>query len=213
MRETLASDADFLHYIGHVDDRGMQCRDGYLDLTGERLTVGISAFLLNACQSYEQGAALVRRGSRGGIVTLSDVANAPATRLGRIVARLLNGGFDLRTALHVARRELLTGRQYIVVGDGATTICQSRSGMSIVAALTREDDGRTFSAEFFPNKNHGIGSLAALNMPTVDEDYYVPATARRADADRDGLARLFDLEVLPVFVDGELAWSDEVDLD
>ena len=213
MRETLASDADFLHYIGHVDDRGMQCRDGYLDLTGERLTVGISAFLLNACQSYEQGAALVRRGSRGGIVTLSDVANAPATRLGRIVARLLNGGFDLRTALHVARRELLTGRQYIVVGDGATTICQSRSGMSIVAALTREDDGRTFSAEFFPNKNHGIGSLAALNMPTVDEDYYVPATARRADADRDSLARLFDLEVLPVFVDGELAWSDEVDLD
>jgi len=31
MRETLQSDVDFLHYIGHVDDRGMQCTDDYLD--------------------------------------------------------------------------------------------------------------------------------------------------------------------------------------
>jgi len=74
MRETLQSDVDFLHYIGHDDDRGMQCTDDYLDLTAEDLDVGVSAFLLNACQSYQQGEALVHRGSRGGIVTLSDVA-------------------------------------------------------------------------------------------------------------------------------------------
>ncbi|TKX83872.1 caspase family protein, partial [Halorubrum sp. SS5] len=65
MRETLESDVDFLHYIGHVDDRGMQCADSYLDLTDEDLEIGVSAFLLNACQSYQQGEALVHRGSRG----------------------------------------------------------------------------------------------------------------------------------------------------
>jgi len=126
MRETLQSDVDFLHYIGHVDDRGMQCTDDYLDLTAEDLDVGVSAFLLNACQSYQQGEALVHRGSRGGIVTLSDVANSPATQLGRIIARLMNSGFNLRAALYVAKRELITGHQYIVVGDGGTTICHSR---------------------------------------------------------------------------------------
>jgi len=126
MRETLQSDVDFLHYIGHVDDRGMQCTDDYLDLTAEDLDVGVSAFLLNARQSYQQGEALVHRGSRGGIVTLSDVANSPATQLGRIIARLMNSGFNLRAALYVAKRELITGHQYIVVGDGGTTICHSR---------------------------------------------------------------------------------------
>jgi len=94
--------------------------------TAEDLDVGVSAFLLNACQSYQQGEALVHRGSRGGIVTLSDVANSPATQLGRIIARLMNSGFNLRAALYVAKRELITGHQYIVVGDGGTTICHSR---------------------------------------------------------------------------------------
>jgi hypothetical protein len=214
MRDALASDVDFLHYVGHVDDRGMQCADSYLDLTDEELEIGVSAFLLNACQSYRQGEALVHRGSRGGIVTLSDVANSPATKLGRIIARLMNSGFNLRTALHVAKRELITGHQYIVVGDGGTTICQSRSGSAVVVNLTdTEQSSWNFSAEVYPNSTYGVGTLTVPNLDSARTNYYVPASASAKNVDVSELDDFFDLEVLPVFINGKLNWSDSTSLD
>ncbi|PHQ40546.1 hypothetical protein DJ69_00285 [Halorubrum persicum] len=214
MRETLQSDVDFLHYIGHVDDRGMQCTDEYLDLTAEDLDVGVSAFLLNACQSYQQGEALIHRGSRGGIVTLSDVANSPATQLGRIIARLMNSGFNLRTALHVAKRELITGHQYIVVGDGGTTVCHSRSGSAVVVDLKNHDsDGWGFSVNIYPNGPYGLGSLTTPNIDSARSNYYVPAQACASGVKKDELTDFLNLEVLPIFLDGELGWSDEISID
>ena len=214
MRDVLASDVDFLHYIGHVDDRGMQCADDYLDLTDEDLDIGVSAFLLNACQSYQQGEALVHRGSRGGIVTLSDVANSPATTLGRIIARLMNSGFNLRTALHVAKRELITGHQYIVVGDGGTTICQSRSGVALIYELKeRKDEEYELSAEFYPNGHHKTGSLATLNLDTIDNSYYVPTNVVCSNVTEQQVSNLMDLELLPVFYKGELSWSGSLTFD
>ena len=210
MTAALESDVDFLHYIGHVDDRGMQCADGYLDLTGEGIDVGVSAFLLNACQSYEQGEALIHHGSRGGIVTLTDVANSSATRLGRIVARLMNGGFNLRTALHVAKRELITGRQYIVIGDGGTTVCQSRSGGALVVHLDRSAaDGWNMSVDMFPNGPFGVGSLGTLNVSPVDSHYYIPSKIAASSVTDEDLSQFCGLEMLPIFVDDELRWSDE----
>ncbi|WP_066412139.1 caspase family protein [Halorubrum aethiopicum] len=210
MREVLASDVDFLHYIGHVDDRGMQCTDDYLDLTQESLRVDVSAFLLNACQSYEQGEALIHRGSRGGIVTLSDVANSPATKLGRIVARLMNSGFNLRTALHVSKRELLTGHQYIVVGDGATTICQSRSGIAAVIDIDSNGSAWNFTMSAYPNGPYGLGTMYSPTIEGVSDNYTVPTDARIGGISSEQLNGLLQLETLPVFYDGELHWSDEL---
>ena len=210
MREALASDVDFLHYIGHVDDRGMQCSDDYLDLTQETLEVGVSAFLLNACQSYTQGEALVHRGSRGGIVTLSDIANSPATQLGRIIARLMNSGFNLRTALHVAKRELITGHQYIVVGDGGSTICQSRSGMAVITSVEEQANSSwNLLAEFFPNGHHSVGSLATLNLSRTNSNYYIPSSVSCVDLSADELESLLDLEMVPVFYNDQLMWSNQ----
>ncbi|TKX49036.1 caspase family protein [Halorubrum sp. ASP121] len=213
MRDVLASDVDFLHYIGHVDDRGMQCADCYLDLTDEDLEIKVSAFLLNACQSYQQGEALVHRGSRGGIVTLSDVANSPATKLGRIIARLMNSGFNLRTALHVAKRELITGHQYIVVGDGGTTVCQSRSGIAVVFGISEQGtESYNLSADFYPNGNHGVGSLSWLSLPVTEDNHYVPTQLTVEDVPAKELTDLLDLELLPVFYSDELVWSDNLEL-
>ncbi|ELZ50826.1 hypothetical protein C464_01851 [Halorubrum coriense DSM 10284] len=214
MREVLASDVDFLHYIGHVDDRGMQCADSYLDLTDADLDIGVSAFLLNACQSYQQGEALVCRGSRGGIVTLSDVANSPATKLGQIIARLMNSGFNLRTALHVAKRELITGHQYIVVGDGGATICQSRSGLALVYELTETDDEEyMISAEFYPNGHHREGSLATLNLETDESSYYIPSKVVCKEVTRESVSNLIQLELLPIFYQDALNWTGSLNLD
>jgi hypothetical protein len=209
MRDVLQSDVDFLHYVGHVDDRGMQCTDDYLDLTDEDLDVGVSAFLLNACQSYRQGEALVHRGSRGGIVTLSDVANSPATQLGRIVARLMNSGFNLRTALHVAKRELITGHQYIVVGDGGTTICQSRSGSAVVIDLSKECESWNVSTSVFPNGPHANGSLTTSNLDSDVSNYYVPTTIEHYNICTEELSKFLNLETAPIFDSSGLTWTDE----
>ncbi|OYR41786.1 caspase family protein [Halorubrum sp. Hd13] len=211
MRDVLESDVDFLHYVGHVDHRGMQCTDEYLDLTDEDLDVGISAFLLNACQSYRQGEALVHRGSRGGIVTLSDVANSPATQLGRIIARLMNGGFNLRTALNVAKRELITGYQYIVVGDGGTTICQSQSGTAAVVEVHNGGPPWDFSIKTYPNGPYGVGTLTTPNTGSDTANYYVPSNIDLQNVRESELKTFLNLEVLPVFTESGLVWSDEFD--
>jgi len=211
MRDVLASDVDFLHYIGHVDDRGMQCAEEYLDLTDEDLEIGVSAFLLNACQSYRQGEALIHRGSRGGIVTLSDVANSPATKLGRIIARLMNSGFNLRTALHVAKRELLTGNQYIVVGDGGTTICQSRSGVAVVSSLEEaENNGWYIQVQAYPNGPYGLGTLYKPTMISSQINYFIPSSSEVDSVSSSDLDDWLQLETLPVFYQEELCWSDEL---
>jgi len=210
MRDVLESDVDFLHYVGHVDDRGMQCTDDYLDLTDEDLDVGVSAFLLNACQSYQQGEALIHRGSRGGIVTLSDVANSPATQLGRIIARLMNSGFNLRTALHVAKRELITGHQYIVVGDGATTICQSRSGVALVLNINESKINQwNLTVEGFPNGPYGTGTMMYLNLDEDDENHIVPSKIQLSRVTSSSLNDFLSLENTPIFYDEGLTWNDE----
>ncbi|GAB7010054.1 caspase family protein [Halorubrum trueperi] len=211
MREVLCSDVDFLHYVGHVDERGMQCTDDYLDLTAEDLDVGVSAFLLNACQSYQQGEALIHRGSRGGIVTLSDVANSPATQLGRIIARLMNSGFNLRTALHVAKRELITGNQYIVLGDGGTTICQSRSGVVAAVTVHSENTPWNVSVKVYPNGPYGSGTLTTPNTESSPSNYYVPSEIALTNVTESQLEKFLSLEVLPVFTQSGLVWSDEFD--
>ncbi len=212
MRQALGSGVDFLHYIGHVDERGMRCADGHLDLREASVEVGVDAFLLNACQSYEQGEALIHRGSRGGIVTLTDVANSSATRLGRIIARLMNSGFNLRTALHVAQRELVTGNQYIVVGDGGTTICQNRSGVALVISSESIGDAvQNLNVEAFPNGPYGAGTMTYLNLLST-ANYYVPAEISVSGVPRSDFEEFLSLETVPFFLDGDLVWTDEFDL-
>jgi hypothetical protein len=62
LAETLSRERDFLHYIGHIDGDGFQCANGRLDATALPDT-GVDAFLLNACNSYQQGLRLVEAGA------------------------------------------------------------------------------------------------------------------------------------------------------
>ncbi|TKX83614.1 caspase family protein, partial [Halorubrum sp. SS5] len=161
--------------------------------------------------SYQQGEALVHRGSRGGIVTLSDVANSPATTLGRIIARLMNSGFNLRTALHVAKRELITGHQYIVVGDGGTTICQSRSGAALVLNLEpTQTESLDLLIEGFPNGPYGVGSLMYINLDKDDENHLIPTNVDITGVTANEIKDFLDLEDTPIFYNGELTWNDKL---
>ena len=152
-------------------------------------------------------------GSRAGIVTLTEVSNSPATRLGRIIARLLNGGFNLRTALSVAQRASITGYQYLVLGDGGVTLCQSDTGVVSLVEVDNLDgapDRRDVTIEVFPNGSFGVGSLYTPNIDGCEEHCSVPSRLRLRGLSRERLEEFLALEVLPVFDGSELYWSDEL---
>jgi hypothetical protein len=211
LADLLADDVQFLHYVGHVDDRGLQCADGFLDARA-LADVNVDAFLLNACESYRQGWALVEAGALGGVVTLSKVGNTPATEVGQALAQLLNMGFTLSAAIDVVENRSLTAKQYTVVGDGDRTLVQSDAGLPMLAHLTRDAHGYEISLYTYPRTNLGPGSLYT---PSIGDDirhlgsgwsgtYEVPA---------DKLREFLDGYPFAVEVDGALQRSTEVELD
>ncbi|WP_101295314.1 hypothetical protein [Halegenticoccus soli] len=212
LEAVLREPTNFLHYIGHVDDRGLQCSDGFLDVRSMEGEVAVESFLLNACRSYRQGHALIERGSYGGVVTLAEVANVPATRLGRMLARLLNCGFSLRSAMSIAKDETLVGYQYMVLGDGGTVLCQSESGMPALIHVESmpELDQYLVRATYYPSETHGPGSLV---IPYINEKpvYYLGSkTIGPFEVSTDQLIEFLELELCPVVVDGQFTWSDEL---
>lgn len=210
LRTVLAQRTEFFHYIGHIDDRGFECPDGMLDAATLE-TVGAQAFLLNACTSYKQGLELVRAGSVGGVVTLSDVGNTGAARVGRTFARLLNNGFPLYGALDVAGEESLSGAQYVVVGDGNVTVAQHSCGMAHVCYV--DSSSSPFEVQFatYPSRDR----MSGIFQPPIDSSdvhFLYSGSTGTFELSRSQLQDALDTRLIPVEVDGELTWSDKIRL-
>lgn len=209
MQELLAEASDFVHFVGHITEAGIQCPDGYLD-AHSLSEVNTKAFLLNACRSYEQGMELVRKGSLGGIVTLAEVSNTPAVRVGRALARLLNHGFPLRSALSVAKKKSLTGYQYIVVGDGSLQLVQTEMGSAMTVSV-ESFEGTTCEVSFktLPTPGYGVGAIMSPNIDTDGLRFLHPGSTKLFEMDVSDLEQLLSQENLPVEMDGQVYWSDE----
>jgi len=210
LRKVLSAEADLLHYIGHIDAEGFECADGKLDATTLE-TAGPDAFLLNACQSYEQGSALIDAGAIAGIVTLSDVINSGAVRMGRMLARLLNRGFPVGSALEVARDDSIIGEQYTVIGDSSLSLARTDGGPPNVCVVRRLDDGYELDWQTHPSTRVGMGSMV---MPWINDEnqYHLwSAASKTFHMTREELQQFLSLETVPVKIDGALVWSDELD--
>ncbi|WP_227374921.1 hypothetical protein [Haladaptatus halobius] len=203
------TDADFVHYIGHVDEEGFRCTDGYLDVHSLD-EVNVDAFLLNACRSYEQGATLIEKGSRGGVVTLAEVVNTPATKVGRALARLLNSGFSLRAALSIAKEEVVVGAEYITIGDGGLTLCEGDSGVPTMYRVSRDEGRYALEHHFFPASNHGMGTITESEIEDASTHYLASGSVTEFYLSAEELDRVLGLELLPVKIDDKLHWSDEL---
>lgn len=201
-------DFNFFHYIGHIDDEGFRCADGRLDMTGVE-DIGPEAFFLNACQSYEQGLSLIHGGAIGGIVTLNDVVNHGAIRIGRTVARLLNTGFPLRAALDIASTESVVGSQYIVVGDGTLSIVQPQSGTPHLyeAETSGSETSLTFNGFGAPP---GMGCMYLPYIQDCEFQNLAEGTSETFQLSEHELQSLFSLDNVPVELNGELRWSFEL---
>lgn len=214
LQDVLASEYDLVHYVGHVDTQGLQCADGWLD--AHRLdTVGTRIFVLNGCRSYTQGMALVDAGAIGGLCTLTNVGNTPATHVGRMVARLLNTGFSLGGALDIISEDSLAGQQYMIVGDPSLAIVQNQEDTPTLVEITPAPDDDTFTVDIhgYPSSRTPIGMLY---IPIIDdnETYYLNSGHLTSiTVSRSALAEYLQHGRFPVRIDGSLTWNDAVSID
>jgi hypothetical protein len=211
LRQVLASESDFLHYVGHVDASGIQCADGTLDArTLEE--VGVEAFLLNACTSYEQGMALVDAGAVGGVVTLADVVDDSAAAVGSTLARLLDSGYPLRPALEVARHASHAGDDYLMVGDGTLQVAETQGTALEMYRLRRDGEAYVLTFVSYATVAGGMGTMNSPHLDGNDQYYLGPGTLdefRFEDPDR--LLEFLTLETVPTLIEGSLFWSTAVD--
>lgn len=207
LRELLAADHHFFHYVGHIDSGGIRCTDGHLDVRTVE-AIGAEAFFLNACRSNGQGLALIEGGSLGGIVTRSEIVDHGAVRIGRTVARLLNYGFPLRAALEVARGQSVMGGEYTIVGDGTLAVVQPPSGLSQLYLVEETADGYRLHIEGL-GAQPGPGCMWIPYVPGNAQHYLAGSRTDAFGLDHAELTEFLGLESAPLMVDERLTWSDE----
>ncbi|WP_135366388.1 hypothetical protein [Halosimplex halophilum] len=210
MRELLRSDVDFLHYIGHVDDEGLRCTDGYLD-TRHLSEVNVSAFLLNACDSYEQGRGLVDAGAMAGIATVTDIVNEAATSVGRTAAKLLNQGFSLAATVSIIKEYEQIGHHYLVVGDASASIVENRSGTPNKAVVEETEAGSyELNLYGYPTLSTPMGSMFIPQIDGIQAFRLNSGLMGSYVLDQSTTIEFLHKQDVPVEIDGSLRWSTDL---
>lgn len=210
LAEVFETETDFIHYVGHVDPEGFDCANEYLhaDQLG---TVGADTFVLNACASYEQGQLLVDKGAIAGVVTLEDVINSLATKVGKKIARLLNYGFPIGSATGLIQETIFTGSNYVVVGDSNASLAQSNVAVPNVSRVSLRGDGLfDVSVETFASWNFDVGSMHRPFIEGCECDYVVPGELDTWRVDDAALNEYLNRYTLPIIGGGSLFWSDQI---
>ncbi|MFC4436338.1 MULTISPECIES: hypothetical protein [Natrialbaceae] len=211
LKEVFSRPSDFVHYIGHIEDGGFQCENGELNAWTLE-TVGTKAFLLNACQSYNQGLALVEAGSTGGIVTLEDIDNRDAISVGSMIARLLNQGFPLYGAIDVAREKSNAGEQYQIVGNGKTTVAQYKSGCPVYCIIEREGNLNHVKFNIYSEFGMELGSIYRPYMESVSSHRLVPKEIGPVTASKPEIVEFLEMGAVPVLLNGTVKMSNDISL-
>ena len=211
----LMGEYQFFHYIGHTSPDGFICSDGTLDVRTLPY-IGVEGFLLNACESYEQGLELIRKGSIGGIATLCDVVTNRAVEMGARLSSMLNLGYPLGPAFHLSMKAdpILTG-QYRVLGNANVELRRMEGG-DFVFSLSVESQGKTkhkIVTKSYSSTYLSLGGIArSYANEDTDEAFLVGAEIRSEMLSLDTLLDyLEEADKCAVFLsDGTFHWTDEV---
>jgi hypothetical protein len=209
LRSVLASDVEFVHYVGHATPDGLGCPDGRLD-AGTVTETGVTAFCLNACQSYTQGRRLIDAGALAGVVTHGEVISEEAHGIGATLGRLLNDGFSLAGALDVAGRVHPVGGQYAVVGETGTSVCQPASAYAELWRPTATPTGFDVGIETYsvPSRDFEPGAYGQWDVEACDELLLLPGRQGPFDVTPDELRDVLTANVPPpVYLNGDLHWG------
>lgn len=130
---------DVVQVIGHCDERGFKCRDGFASVEDVREN-RTPMFFLNSCASYREAALLVERGSACGVATLFRVLEEAAVDVCRDFYRMLGSGYTASVALDAARECSALGKEYLLVGDGSFT-CFEGDPLKPFYRINSKEDG------------------------------------------------------------------------
>jgi len=194
---------DFLHYIGHCEASGLRCPDGHLSMADvpESRT---RTFFLNACGSYREGLRLVEQGSLAGAVTLTAVLNEQAAKVGTAFARLLVHGFSIERALRLARRRILMGKDYAVVGDGTDSLVPTR-GQPAILRLREEAEGYHVTYEPVSAKTTGRRYECPFDSAVRLCGHSTETTVPKRE-----LVSILERTSLPAVYNGAFHWSSDL---
>lgn len=196
---------DLVHYIGHCERDGLRCADGFLSATNLSQS-NAQTFFLNACGSFHEGVELIRRGSVAGAVTFSEVLDDQAATVGTMFARLLVTGYCMERALDKSRRQIMTGKDYAVVGDGTHVLTQSENIVGTDVRVTRRRPDR-FDVTVSMGAPWMAGGFFRPYLQESDETHLL-GESREFTVDRSALIEFLSYADAPVLFDGELRWSD-----
>ncbi|WP_132059599.1 CHAT domain-containing protein [Halorussus amylolyticus] len=206
LADVLESSHDFVHYIGHCEEDGLRCRNGNLAVEDIEES-NVQTFFLNACGSYYEGRDLVRKGSAAGAVTFTKVLNKQAAKVGVAFARLLIHGFSIQRALQFARRRIMMGKDYAVVGDGTHVLTQSDNRFPSGGEI-EENNGR-YDVSFNQISARDIGAGYQVYLPERNE-MYLHGNESTFTLSYSELCSFLDRAKSPFVYDGDIYWSNEL---
>ena len=208
LREVFHKRYDFLHYIGHIDENGFDCTDGKLNATNIG-NVSIRTFLLNACTSYQQAIEFIRSGAVAGIATTKPILNSGAERVGKAIAKLLNLGFPLISALKISKSESIMGENYVVIGDGSVNLTQAKSGIPSLCEIEPDKNGLNVIYKTFITGRKGLGTITIPYAKDNSEYFLTSGKTGRFKMNKNELLRFVSMGEMPVKIGSLLFWGDE----
>jgi hypothetical protein len=211
LRAVLTAETEFLHFVGHVTERGMVCPDGELDVRTLPET-GVGAFFLNGCRSYEQGFALLSAGAVGGIVTVDDVEDETAGAVGQEAAMLLDAGYPLYAVLDVLGRTSVDASRYTVLGDPTLALRRAVGDHPILWAYDTADldDGSIpVTARRYPVGENTVGALESARHASIPRRI-ISASVSSHELSRPAFREFRSSEADVTIVDGDLRRSDDL---
>ncbi|WP_049925414.1 hypothetical protein [Halopiger goleimassiliensis] len=202
------SEHDFVHYIGHCETDGLQCSDGYLS-TSSIDQCNVQTFFLNACGSFYEGRSLVERGSVAGAVTFTQVLNEHAVKVGSTFAKLLVHGFSIERALRLARRRIMMGKDYAVVGDGTYSLTHGDHQVPTTITIEPLSEGDRYLVTYNCYSTRVTGSYY---VPHTEDNEYAYLCGRQSHftLSSSELASLLEETEASVVYDGDLYWSTDL---
>ncbi|RQH03142.1 hypothetical protein [Natrarchaeobius oligotrophus] len=206
---------DFVHYIGHCETDGLRCSDGFLSASSlDRCNV--QTFFLNACGSFYEGQTLVEKGSVAGAVTFTKVLNDHAIKVGSTFAKLLVHGFSIERAMRLARRRIMMGKDYAVVGDGTHSLTQGEHRLPTTITIDRleDDDPSTRPADRYlvTFDCYSTRVTGSYYFPHTDRNEFAYLCGRESNfiLSRPELAWLLEETEASVIYNGDVYWSKDL---
>ena len=199
---------DLVHFIGHRDERGLECANGFFSAETIRES-NAQTFFLNACGSFPEGRTLVEKGSVGGGVTFESVTNDDAVKVGVAFARLIMNGFCIERALDYTRGQLMTPKDYAVVGDGTHVLTQNDSIVPEALFLS-ENDGGGYSMLIEQSSPWITGGNVQNSVADSSDSYHLFGTDRKYELNEEKIQEYLQSHDGPIIYNKKLYWSEDV---